>query len=85
VLLLVLRQPHSALRYSPMGAMFSKPKMPDTSAQTALLAKQEADVAARETQTAKRQAAAMQARKGRSASSLITGGNEAGVMRQTLG
>lgn len=68
-----------------MGAMFSKPKAPDTSAQTALLAKQEADLKARESETAKRQAAAMNARKGRKAASLITGGNEVGVTRTTLG
>lgn len=68
-----------------MGAVFSKPKMPDTSAQTALLAKQDAELKARESETAKRQAASMQARKGRKAASLITGGNETGVTRTTLG
>ena len=68
-----------------MGSVFSKPKMPDTSAQTALLAKQEAELKARESETAKRQAAAMRARKGRRAASLITGNNETGVTRTTLG
>lgn len=68
-----------------MSSMFSKPKMPDTSAQSALLAKQDAELKARESETAKRQAASMQARRGRAAASLITGGNETGVMRSTLG
>ena len=70
-----------------MGSILSKPKAPDTSKQEALLAKQESDVKQREQQTAQRDAAALNARKGRSnaRSSLITGGNEVGVTRTTLG
>jgi hypothetical protein len=67
--------------------MFSKPKMPDNSKQTALLAAQDAALKQRENETQRRDAAAMNARRGRSSAraSLITGGNETGVMRATLG
>lgn len=68
--------------------MFSKPKAPDTSKQEALLAKQELDIKQREDDTKRRDAAAQNARRGRATarSSLITGGNEVGVVsRETLG
>lgn len=70
-----------------MGGMLSKPKAPDTSKQQALLADQEKKVAQQEAETKRRDAAAMNARRGRSSarSSLITGGNETGVLRNTLG
>ncbi len=70
-----------------MTAMFSKPKAPDTSKQQALLAEQDKALKAREQETQRRDAAALNARRGRSAAraSLITGGNETGVERTTLG
>jgi hypothetical protein len=70
-----------------MASMLSKPKMPDTSRQEAALAKQEAATAAQEQLSKQRDAAALNARKGRTAArtSLITGGNETGVQRTTLG
>lgn len=70
-----------------MGGILSKPKAPDTSRQQALLAEQEKAQAQREQETQRREAASMRARRGRSAArqSLITGGNETGVERTTLG
>ena len=70
-----------------MTSMFSKQKMPDNSKQQALLAEQEARVTQQETETKRRDAAAIAARRGRSnaRSSLITAGNETGVTRTTLG
>lgn len=70
-----------------MASMFSAPKKPDTSAQTALLAKQEAEMKQREQETQRKDAASLNARRGRSAAraSLITGGSETGVTRTTLG
>lgn len=70
-----------------MDSLFSAPKKPDTSAQQALLAKQDAELKQREQETQRRDAASLNARRGRSAAraSLITGGNETGVLRQTLG
>lgn len=70
-----------------MSGMLSKPKAPDTSKQEAALAKQESLTAQNEAETKRRDAAALNARKGRSSAraSLITGGNEAGVTRTTLG
>lgn len=70
-----------------MTSMFSKPKTPDTSAQQASLAAQEKRIAAQEEETKRAAAASLNARRGRNAarSSLITGGNENGVMRSTLG
>ena len=70
-----------------MTSMFSKPKTPDTSKQQALLAEQDKALKAREQETQRRDAAALNARRGRSAAraSLITGGNETGVTRTTLG
>lgn len=70
-----------------MGGIMSKPKAPDNSKQEALLAKQDAELKAREDETKRRDAAAMNARRGRTAAraSLITGGNETGVTRTTLG
>lgn len=67
--------------------LMPKPKTPDTSKQEALLAKQDAAVTAQEQQNKQREAAALNARKGRASarSSLITGGNETGVTRNTLG
>ena len=67
-----------------MASMFSKPKVPDTSAQTALLAEQDAKLKQREQETLRKDAAQMNARRSRSRSSLITG-SETGVMRNTLG
>ena len=70
------------------GILAPKPKMPDTSAQQKALAEQEARITAQETETKRKDAAAMNARRGRAAarSSLITGGNETGVdTRTTLG
>ena len=67
-----------------MTSLFSKPKMPDTSKQTALLAEQEKRVQQQETETARRQAASFSARRRRARTSLITG-NETGVLRETLG
>ena len=65
----------------------SKPKAPDTSKQQALLAEQDKALKEREAETQRKDAASMNARRGRSAAraSLITGGNEAGVARTTLG
>ena len=70
-----------------MGSILSKPKAPDTSKQEALLAEQDKALKAREAETQRRDAAALNARRGRSAAraSLITDGNEAGVTRTTLG
>lgn len=70
-----------------MGSFFSKPKAPDTSKQQALLDEQDKALKARESETQRRDAAALNARRGRNAAraSLITGGNEAGVTRTTLG
>jgi hypothetical protein len=70
-----------------MGSILSKPKTPDTSKQQALLAEQDAALKQREQETQRRDAAALNARRGRSAArqSLITGGNETGVTRTTLG
>ncbi len=67
--------------------MFSKPKTPDTSKQQTALAEQEKRLAAQEAETKRTAAASLNARRGRNAarSSLITGGNETGVMRSTLG
>lgn len=70
------------------GFLAPKPKAPDTSAQQKALADQEARIKQQEEETKKRDAAAMTARRGRSAAraSLITGGNETGVTnRTTLG
>ncbi len=70
-----------------MASVLSKPKAPDTSAQQARLAEQDAALKQREQQTQQQAAAAMRAKRGRSAAraSLITGGNETGVTRPTLG
>lgn len=70
-----------------MTGLFSKPKQPDTSKQEALLAQQDKALKQRELQTQQADAASLRARRGRSAarSSLITGGNEVGVTRSTLG
>lgn len=70
-----------------MGSILSKPKAPDTSKQEALLAEQDKALKARELQTQQSQAASMNARRGRNSAraSLITGGNESGVTRITLG
>jgi hypothetical protein len=71
-----------------MGSVFSKPKAPDTSAQQKALAEQEARIKQQETETKRRDAAAMQARRARVAGrqSLLTSG-ETGVTgaRETLG
>lgn len=70
-----------------MGSILAKPKTPDTSKQQALLAEQDAALKQREEETKRRDAAALNARRGRSSAraSLITGGSETGVMRSTLG
>lgn len=67
--------------------MFSKPKTPDTSKQQALLVEQDKALKQQEAETKRRDAASLNARRGRSnaRSSLITGGNEQGVLRTTLG
>jgi len=73
-------------RYGIMTAMFSKPKKPDTSRQTALLVEQEKKIAREESETKRREASASNARRARSSgrASLITGG-ETGVNREVLG
>ena len=70
-----------------MTTLFSKPKTPDTSRQEALLAEQDKALKQREEETKRRDTAAMNARRGRASAraSLITGGNETGVLRQNLG
>lgn len=70
-----------------VSALMPKPKTPDTSRQQALLAEQEKRIQQQEQETKRRDAASLNARRGRSAarSSLITGGNEQGVLRNTLG
>lgn len=68
-----------------MGSLFSKPKMPDTSRQESQIAAQDAKLKAQEEETRRRDAASLRARQSRARSSLITGGNEQGVMRDTLG
>lgn len=70
-----------------MTSILSKPKLPDTSKQEAALAAQEKATLQREEETKRRDAASLNARRGRTAarSSLITGGNEVGVKRDTLG
>lgn len=67
-----------------MTTLFSKPKVPDTSAQQAAIAKREELLEAQETETKRREASAISARRRRARSSLITG-DETGVLRQTLG
>ena len=67
-----------------MTALFSKPKVPDTSAQQALIAEQDKRVQAAENETQRASAAGLAARRRRARTSLITG-SEAGVMRQQLG
>ena len=66
-----------------MTSMF-KPKVPDTSAQQALLAEQESRIKQAETETARRSSASAQARRKRATTSLITG-SETGTLRKTLG
>ena len=70
-----------------MGSFLAKPKAPDTSKQQALLDQQDKELKARESETQRRDAAARNARRGRASArtSLITGGNEQGVTRTTLG
>lgn len=70
-----------------MASLLSKPKAPDTSKQQALLAEQEKRITQQENETKRRDAAALNARRGRSSAraSLITGGNETGVTRTQLG
>ncbi len=66
-----------------MGAVFSKPKMPDTSAQEAALAAQEAKLKAEEEAMAeeerKKKAAATSARKGQSGGASLLTGFDTGV------
>lgn len=64
--------------------MFSKPKMPNTSKQEALLAEQEKKIAQQENETKKKQAAALKAKGLSKKSSLLTG-SETGVLKETLG
>lgn len=69
------------------GFLAPKPKMPDTSAQQKSLAEQEARIKAQELQTKQKDAAALAARRGRSAarSSLLTSGETGVTNRTTLG
>ena len=70
-----------------MGAVLSKPKKPDTSKQEALLVSQDAELKARELQTAQADAATKRARRARSSgrASLITGAETGVPSRDTLG
>jgi len=70
-----------------MTGILSKPKTPDTSAQKAALAEQEARVKQQEEETRRREAGSLQARRGRNAAraSLLTGGETGVETRTTLG
>ena len=67
-----------------MASILSKPKVPDTSKQQALLAEQEKRIVQQETESKRKAASSLQARRKRISTSLITGG-ETGVLRDTLG
>jgi hypothetical protein len=71
----------------PMSTLFSKPKKPDNSKQLAMMEAQDKELKARELATKQKDAATLSARRGRNSAraSLITGGNETGVLRSELG
>lgn len=70
-----------------MASVFSKPKTPDTSAQKASLAAQEARIKQQEEETRRREAGSLQARRGRNSAraSLLTGSETGVETRTTLG
>jgi hypothetical protein len=70
-----------------MTTLFSKPKTPDTSKQEALMASQDAELRARELQTAQADAATKRAKRaqGSRRASLITGAETGVQARETLG